>query len=773
MNQKKKSGRKVISYVLALVMVFSTFTGIVPGTSKTAYAAEQKVTFTAAGKKNGITVSPTLYTNGAFFVNNRGNVNKVYIYSSNYNITKLVLTDRKLYSGHWGASYLGASAGNVSFSGDTMTVTGINAKTVIIQGENQLYAAISSIDVYYDVPDGYSVTINPGSDMTKTDGSGAASQTGVTGAITDVVYTANDGYYFPTDYTVAEDNGIKVTRDSYTQITVSGTPTADAAITLTAPTEKTTPDAPTTVKAFDCTTADNNDGKLTGVTTDMEYKKSDATEWTAGTGSDITGLVPGTYYVRVKATDTTLASDNQELTIASYLTVAKEAAKGELATYRSGKADSDYDEEGVIALNTAKTNGDTAIEAATTTESVATALQNAKDAIDAVKTKAQKDQDAADAVIAKINALPATDAITSANKDAIEAARKAYDALTADQKKLVDTTTLKKLTDAEAALTAAEESEKAAAEKKATDEAAAKAVTDKINALPSSDKVSITDKEAIEAARKAYDALTADQKKLVDATTLKKLVDATTLKKLTDAEAALTAAEESEKAAAEKKATDEAAAKAVTDKINALPSNDKVATTDKDAIEAARKAYDALTADQKKLVDTTTLKKLTDAEAALTAAENKKDEALGNNYSSEWVDGLWYNADGTQTYGYKGSWKTNGFGWWYEAESGWYPVATWQKIDGKWYYFDAEGYMASNEWIGGYWLSGNGAWEYEYIGSWKTNGTDWWYEDTSGWYPVSQWQKIDGKWYYFGSDGIMLTDQYIGEYWVGSDGSWQ
>ena len=117
--------------------------------------------------------------------------------------------------------------------------------------------------------------------------------------------------------------------------------------------------------------------------------------------------------------------------------------------------------------------------------------------------------------------------------------------------------------------------------------------------------------------------------------------------------------------------------------------------------------------------------------------------------------------------------KTDGTGWWYEDESGWYPVASWYKIDGKWYYFDAAGWMASNEWIDGYWLSENGAWEYEYVGSWKTNGTDWWYEDESGWYPVSQWQKIDGKWYYFGSDGIMATDQYIGEYWVGSDGSWQ
>ena len=138
--------------------------------------------------------------------------------------------------------------------------------------------------------------------------------------MTDVVYTADDGYYFPEDYSVAAVNGISVTRNSYTQITVSGTPTADAAIALTAPTAKTTPDAPTTAAAAtDCTTSDNNDGKLTGVTTAMEYKKSDADSWTAGTGSDITGLVPGTYYVRVKATETTNASANQELTIKGFI----------------------------------------------------------------------------------------------------------------------------------------------------------------------------------------------------------------------------------------------------------------------------------------------------------------------------------------------------------------------------------------------------------------------------------------------------------------------
>ena len=163
----------------------------------------------------------------------------------------------------------------------------------------------------------YSVTVTPGANMTLT--SGAASQTVTAGgAMESVVYTADEGYYFPEDYTVDSVNGVAVTRDSFTQITVSGTPTWNAAITLTAPMAKTKPDAPTAA-AEDCTTSDNNDGKLTGVTTAMEYKKSDAENWTAGAGSDIENLVPGTYYVRVKATDTTLASDNQELEIKEFI----------------------------------------------------------------------------------------------------------------------------------------------------------------------------------------------------------------------------------------------------------------------------------------------------------------------------------------------------------------------------------------------------------------------------------------------------------------------
>ena len=190
-----------------------------------------------------------------------------------------------------------------------------------IDGGTSQSKGLKKIEVYgYVTPTAtHSVTITAGDHMTKTADSGDAEQTGLTGAMTDVVYTADNGYYFPENYSVAAVNGISVTRNSYTQITVSGTPSADATITLTAPTAKTTPAAPTTAAATDCTTADNNDGKLTGVTAAMEYKKSDAADWTAGTGSDITGLVPGTYYVRVKATETTNASTNQELTIKGFI----------------------------------------------------------------------------------------------------------------------------------------------------------------------------------------------------------------------------------------------------------------------------------------------------------------------------------------------------------------------------------------------------------------------------------------------------------------------
>ncbi len=304
MKQKRKLGRKLLSFLLTLAMVLVRM----PGMGLTAYAASTTVTWNASDitgsgnsfAKDGVTITADFidfslknFYRGGTFTTASGKFTKIEVTANDVRING---------TGWSGGTWTGDASSSVSYSDNIMDM-----------GSGQLKIVFT---IAADAT--HSVTITSGSNMTKTETSGSASQTGLSGAMTPVVYTANEGYYFPENYSVEAVNEISVTRNSYTQITVSGTPTDDATITLTAPTAKTTPAAPTTAVAVDCTTTDNNDGKLTGVTTAMEYMKSDATDWIAGTGSDITGLVPGTYYVRLKATDTTTASDNQELTIAEY-----------------------------------------------------------------------------------------------------------------------------------------------------------------------------------------------------------------------------------------------------------------------------------------------------------------------------------------------------------------------------------------------------------------------------------------------------------------------
>jgi len=72
------------------------------------------------------------------------------------------------------------------------------------------------------------------------------------------------------------------------------------------------------VSVTNCTTADNNDGTLIGVTTDMQYKMSSDADWTDGTGSTITGLSNGEYKVRVKETETHNPGAESTFTIGAY-----------------------------------------------------------------------------------------------------------------------------------------------------------------------------------------------------------------------------------------------------------------------------------------------------------------------------------------------------------------------------------------------------------------------------------------------------------------------
>ena len=111
MQQKMKLSRKVISYVLALVMVFSTMTGVVPGMSMTAYADTVTehtgtVTFTEgetapvkAGDilKKGVTLNTTADSISVYDENDRyiEKIEKVEsrILAKDYTVTKVEQQD--------------------------------------------------------------------------------------------------------------------------------------------------------------------------------------------------------------------------------------------------------------------------------------------------------------------------------------------------------------------------------------------------------------------------------------------------------------------------------------------------------------------------------------------------------------------------------------------------------------------------------------------------------------------------------------------------------
>ncbi|MGI6710035.1 MAG: InlB B-repeat-containing protein [Bacilli bacterium] len=196
-------------------------------------------------------------------------------------------------------------------------------------------------------------------------------------------------------------------------------------------------------------------------------------------------------------------------------------------------------------------------------------------------------QGAANPVIALIDALPAI--VTLEDEDAIVAARTAYDALTRAQQILISNALRQKLENAEEDL---EDLKDAAGDQEAANQAAADTVVDLIEALPAT--ITLDNQAAITAARAAYDALTDAQKELVAQAKVDVLVAAEA-----DLQVLL----------------DQAAADAVVALIDALPAT--IALTDEAAVTAARAAYNALKASQKELVAQAKVDALVAAEADL------------------------------------------------------------------------------------------------------------------------------------------------------------
>ena len=199
-------------------------------------------------------------------------------------------------------------------AGVTVTVDGVawttSTSVDVMDTYSYLYVGSPEYTVTSPSATTYTVTVTAGANMITT---GSATQNvNIGDAMAEIIYTAADGYYFPTDYTVAAVNGITVTRIDFTKIKVSGTPTAAANITLTAPTAKTKEATPTAVF-----TANGTDsGKLTGVAAGMKYRINDGA-WMdiTATEANLTGLSACTITIMKSGNGTTtLDSDEQTIT---------------------------------------------------------------------------------------------------------------------------------------------------------------------------------------------------------------------------------------------------------------------------------------------------------------------------------------------------------------------------------------------------------------------------------------------------------------------------
>jgi len=107
--------------------------------------------------------------------------------------------------------------------------------------------------------------------------------------------------------------------------------------------------------------------------------------------------------------------------------------------------------------------------------------------------------------------------------------------------------------------------------------------------------------------------------------------------------------------------------------------------------------------------------------------------------------------------------------WWYQHTDGQYMTNGWERINGKWYRFDEEGWMQTG-WVQDklnfdpyywYYLGEDGA----MVTGWLLDGNTWYYLNKDG-KMATGWVLDRGTWYYLNANGDMATG------WVLDKGEW-
>ena len=163
----------------------------------------------------------------------------------------------------------------------------------------------------------------------------------LTGFDTKGTYTVNDR-----TVTVSQDGTLKLSESYYgTDITIvrkadnSKYTDSDSEI-ITIPSRREAPQ----IKGTDADSKGNNNGTITQISPDMEYRCITDGNWTDCTGNTVTGLAPGEYQVRLKADDNNFAGN-----IASVI-IGRQQAKTYHVIIGNGTGSGDYEEGNKVTI---------------------------------------------------------------------------------------------------------------------------------------------------------------------------------------------------------------------------------------------------------------------------------------------------------------------------------------------------------------------------------------------------------------------------------------
>lgn len=123
--------------------------------------------------------------------------------------------------------------------------------------------------------------------------------------------------------------------------------------------------------------------------------------------------------------------------------------------------------------------------------------------------------------------------------------------------------------------------------------------------------------------------------------------------------------------------------------------------------------------------------------------------------TNTWIDNYYVDASGVWIPNKEkptDKWITSGNRKWYRHADGSYTKNDWELINGKYYRFDEEGWMVTG------WKKVNGIWYYM--------------DKTTGERYGEGWHWIDGSCYYMNANGEMAVDTWIDGYYVDASGKW-